>query len=78
MTGHGGATLAYTDVVLPATVQHERSGTVTNIEGRVSAVTAKVGAPGSAWSDVAIVAELAEEFGQNLGLTSIEVTAKAI
>ncbi len=78
VTGHGGATLAYADVVLPATVQHERSGTVTNIEGRVSAVTAKIGAPGSAWSDVAIVAELAEEFGQNLGLTSIEVTAKAI
>ena len=78
VTGHGGATLAYADVVLPATVQHERSGTVTNLEGRVSAVTAKVGAPGSAWSDVTIVAELAEEFGQSLGLASIELTAKAI
>ncbi len=78
VTGHGGATLAYADVVLPATVQHERSGTVTNLEGRVSAVTAKVGAPGSAWSDVTIVSELAEEFGQNLGLASIELTAKAI
>ena len=78
VTGHGGATLAYADVVLPATVQHERSGTVTNLEGRVSAVTAKVGAPGSAWSDVTIVAELAEEFGQRLGLESIELTAKAI
>ena len=78
VAGHGGATLAYADVVLPATVQHERSGTVTNLEGRVSAVTAKVGAPGSAWSDVTIVAELAEEFGIDLGLASIELAAKAI
>ncbi len=41
-------TLAYADVVLPAAVQHERHGTVTNIEGRVTNVTAKIGAPGSA------------------------------
>ncbi len=78
VTGHGGATLAYADVVLPAVVQHERTGTVTNIEGRVSAVNAKLSAPGSAWPDVAIAAELAEEFGQNLGLASVEDAAKAI
>jgi anaerobic selenocysteine-containing dehydrogenase len=46
VTGHGGATLAYADVVLPAAVQHERNGTVTNIEGRVTNVTAKIVAPG--------------------------------
>jgi NADH-quinone oxidoreductase subunit G len=39
VSGHGGATLAYADVVLPAAVQHERIGTVTNIEGRVTSVT---------------------------------------
>jgi NADH-quinone oxidoreductase subunit G len=78
VTGHGGATLAYADVVLPAAIQHERNGTVTNIEGRVSAVTAKIVAPGSAWPDVAIAAELAEEFGQSLGLSSVEACAKAI
>jgi len=78
VSGHGGATLAYADVVLPAAVQHERTGTVTNIEGRVTSVTAKIVAPGSAWSDVAIAGELAEEFGQNLGLPSVEETAKAI
>jgi NADH-quinone oxidoreductase subunit G len=78
VTGHGGATLAFADVVLPAAVQHERNGTVTNIEGRVSAVTAKIVAPGSAWPDVAIAAELAEEFGQSLGLSSVEGCAKAI
>jgi len=41
VSGHGGATLAYADVVLPAAVQHERTGTVTNIEGRVTSVTAR-------------------------------------
>jgi NADH-quinone oxidoreductase subunit G len=78
VSGHGGATLAYADVVLPAAVQHERIGTVTNIEGRVTSVTAKIVPPGSAWPDVAIASELAEEFGQSLGLASVEETAKAI
>ena len=78
VTGHGGKTLAYADVVLPSAVQHERWGTVTNIEGRVTAVTAKIVAPGSAWPDVAIAAELAEQCGQSLGLTSVEQTARVI
>jgi NADH-quinone oxidoreductase subunit G len=78
VTGHGGASLAYADVVLPAAVQHERLGTVTNIEGRVTAVAPKIVPPGSAWPDVAIASELAEELGQSLGLTSIEQAAKTI
>ena len=78
VTGHGGATLEYASVVLPASVQYERLGTVTNLEGRVTAVTPKIVAPGSAWPDVAIAAELAEEFGQSLGLTSVEQTARTI
>ncbi len=78
VTGHGGATLAYAKVVLPAAVQHERLGTVTNIEGRVTAVAPKIVAPGSAWPDVAIASELAEELGQSIGLTSVEQTAKTI
>ncbi len=78
VTGHGGKTLAHADVVLPALVNHERVGTVTNLEGRVSALAPKVAAPGSAWSDVAIAAELAEACGQPLGLTSIEQTARVI
>jgi len=78
VTGHGGKTLAYADVVLPAAVQHERLGTVTNIEGRVTAVTPKIVAPGSAWADVAIASELAEQCGQTLGLSSVEQTAKVI
>jgi NADH-quinone oxidoreductase subunit G len=78
VTGHGGATLAYANVVLPAAIQHERSGTVTNIEGRVSAVSPKIVPPGSAWPDVAIAAELAEQFGQSLGLSSVEQTSQTI
>jgi NADH-quinone oxidoreductase subunit G len=78
VTGHGGKTLGYADVVLPASVQHERVGTVTNIEGRVTAVTGKIVAPGSAWPDVAIASELAEQCGQSLGLASVEETAKVI
>jgi NADH-quinone oxidoreductase subunit G len=78
VTGHGGATLAYANVVLPAAVQHERAGTVTNIEGRVTGVAPKIVAPGSAWPDVAIAAELAEQFGQSLGLFSVEQVAKTI
>jgi NADH-quinone oxidoreductase subunit G len=78
VTGHGGATLAYANVVLPAAVQHERVGTVTNIEGRVTSVAPKIVAPGSAWHDVAIAAELAEQLGQSLGLFSVEQVAKTI
>ena len=78
VTGHGGATLGYANVVLPAAIAHERSGTVTNIEGRVTAVTPKIVAPGSAWPDVAIAAELAEQMGQSIGLSSVEQTAKTI
>jgi NADH-quinone oxidoreductase subunit G len=78
VSGHGGQTLAYADVVLPAAVQHERLGTVTNIEGRVTAVAAKIVAPGSAWPDVAIASELAEQCGQSLGLASVDQTAKVI
>ena len=78
VTGHGGATLAFADVVLPASVQYERTGTVTNLEGRVTAVAPKISAPGSAWSDVAIAAELALEWGANLGLGSVELAAQVI
>ena len=78
VTGHGGPSLAYASVVLPTTVMHERLGTVTNIEGRVSLLAPKVTPPGSTWPDVAIAAELAEEFGQNIGLANPEETANLI
>ncbi len=76
VTGHGGATLAHADVVLPAAVQHERTGTVTNLEGRVTAVVAKIVAPGAAWPDVAIAAELARALGAELSMDSVEDVAR--
>jgi NADH-quinone oxidoreductase subunit G len=78
VTGHGGPTLAYARVVLPVAVAHERTGTVTNIEGRVTAVTPKIVAPGSAWPDIAIAAELAALLNGDLGLDSVEQTAHMI
>ncbi len=77
VTGHGGATLAHADVVLPAAVQHERTGTVTNLEGRVTAVVPKIVAPGAAWPDVAIAAELARALGAELAMDSVEDAARA-
>ncbi len=78
VTGHGGPSLEFADVVLPATVAHERYGTVTNIEGRVTGLAPKVTPPGAAWPDIAIAAELAEEFGQHLGLASPEDATAAM
>ena len=78
VSGHGGDELAFADVVLPALVGYERTGTVTNLEGRVTALAAKIAGPGAAWDDVAIAAELAELCGQHLGLTSITHAAETI
>lgn len=78
VTGHAGPDLSFADVVLPATVAHERTGTVTNLEGRVSALTPKIAAPGSSWSDVAIAAELAEALGARLGLDADATASRVI
>jgi predicted molibdopterin-dependent oxidoreductase YjgC len=59
-------------VVLPAAVAHERAGTTTNIEGRVSRLGHKLVAPGSAWPDWMIAASLAEAMGEDLGFGSAE------
>ena len=81
VAGHGSDTLAYADVVLPATVGYERRGTVTNLEGRVSALAAKVTAPGSAWDDATIAAEWAATLGAEWGWSgpdaaSVEIEAR--
>ncbi len=79
MTGHGGATLAYADVVLPAAVAaRTRRAPSPTSRAASRALDAKIVAPGSAWPDVAIAAELAEEFGQSLGLSSVVEAARAI
>ena len=51
----------------PCAVTHERPGTTTNIEGRVSRLGPKLSAPGFAWPDWMIAAELAVALGSDLG-----------
>ncbi len=60
------------DVVLPAAAFGEKSGTTTNIEGRVSRLHQKVTAPGTARPDWMIAAELAFRLGGDLGFDSVE------
>ena len=58
-------------MVLPAAEAHERPGTTTNIEGRVSRLGQKLVPPGQAWPDWMIAAELAVHLGADLGLDSV-------
>ncbi|MFC0082277.1 molybdopterin-dependent oxidoreductase, partial [Aciditerrimonas ferrireducens] len=57
---------ARAQVVLPVAVHHERAGTVTNLEGRVSRVAPKVTPPGQSWPDWMVAAALAERVGSPL------------
>jgi NADH-quinone oxidoreductase subunit G len=71
VTGHPSESVSsYADVVLPCAVAHERPGTTTNIEGRVSRLGQKLTAPGFAWPDWMIAAELAAALGTDLGVSS--------
>ncbi|HEY6473642.1 MAG TPA: molybdopterin-dependent oxidoreductase [Acidimicrobiales bacterium] len=72
VTGHPSQSVDdYADVVLPCAVAHERPGTTTNLEGRVSRLGPKVSAPGFAWPDWMIAAEVAGALGADLGLSSL-------
>jgi NADH-quinone oxidoreductase subunit G len=65
------------DVVLPAAGYAEKSGSTTNIEGRVSRLAAKVSAPGVARADWMIAWELGMALGTDLGFATLdEVTAE--
>jgi len=57
--------------VLPAAMAHERAGTTTNIEGRITRLGQKLVAPGQCWPDWMIAAELAERMSGGLGLSSV-------
>jgi NADH-quinone oxidoreductase subunit G len=71
VTGHPSESVdAHADVVLPCAVAHERPGTTTNIEGRVSRLGHKLTAPGFAWPDWMIASELAAALGADLGVSS--------
>ncbi len=72
VTGHPSQSVdAYADVVLPCGVAHERPGTTTNLEGRVTRLGPKVTAPGFAWPDWMIATELAGALGADLGVGSL-------
>jgi NADH-quinone oxidoreductase subunit G len=61
----------HADVVLPAAEAHERPGTTTNIEGRISRLGQKLVQPGQSWPDWMIAAELAVHLDADLGLDSV-------
>jgi NADH-quinone oxidoreductase subunit G len=63
------------DVVLAVAAFGEKSGTTTNVEGRVSPVTQKVTAAGTAMEDWMVAVELAERLGSDLGLESVAAIA---
>ncbi len=69
--GFLSASAARADVVLPAAIVHERFGTTTNIEGRVTRLGQKLVAPGQCWPDWMIASELAGRLGGDLGVESI-------
>ena len=71
VTGHPSASSTRADVVLPVAVAHERGGSTTNIEGRVTRLGQKLVAPGLAWPDWMIATELAAALGADLGFTSL-------
>jgi NADH-quinone oxidoreductase subunit G len=71
VTGHPSESVdAHANVVLPCAVAHERPGTTTNLEGRVTRLGQKLTAPGFAWPDWMIAAELAAALGGDLGVSS--------
>ena len=72
------ASVAHASVILPAAGFAEKSGTHTNIEGRVSRLAAKVSAPGVARPDWMIAVELGVRLGINLGLESVDEITEEI
>jgi len=69
------------DVVLPAAAFAEKAGTTTNLEGRVTTVSARVTPPGTARADWMVAAELAERMGHDelaATLSSVEAITAAI
>ncbi|MGH9163997.1 MAG: molybdopterin oxidoreductase family protein, partial [Acidimicrobiales bacterium] len=59
------------DLVLPAAAYAERSGTTTNIEGRITRLGQKVVPSGLAWPDWMIANELAARLGADPGFESV-------
>jgi predicted molibdopterin-dependent oxidoreductase YjgC len=60
------------DVVLPPTLAGERSGTITNLEGRVQGVNQKVAAEGGSMTDWRIALELARWLGTEIDIATVD------
>ena len=69
---------ANADAVLAAAAYGEKSGTTTNIEGRVTTVAQKITPAGTVRPDWMIAAELAIELGHDLGFGSVTDVTDAI
>ncbi len=78
VAGHPSPALDHADVVLPVAVAHERPGTTTNIEGRVTRLGQKLVPPGLAWPDWTIATALADELGYDLAIGSVTEIAEEI
>ena len=66
--------LRHADLVLPAAAFAERSGTLTDWEGRRQDVVAAVDPPGAARADYAILAECARFLGTSIGCRTLRDT----
>jgi len=65
-------TSARADVVLPCTLAGEKTGSVTNLEGRVQRVLRKVAPEGTAMDDWRIAVELALRLGSEFDLATVD------
>jgi NADH-quinone oxidoreductase subunit G len=78
VAGHPGPALEHADVVLPVAVAHERPGTTTNVEGRVTRLGQKLVPPGLAWPDWTIAAALSDELGFDLAIGTVADIAEEV
>jgi NADH-quinone oxidoreductase subunit G len=75
---HLSATSDRADVVLPAAAFAEKSGTTTNLEGRVTTLGRKVTPAGTSRPDWMIAAAIAQGLGVDLGYRSVDDITDAI
>ncbi|MBW8825655.1 MAG: NADH-quinone oxidoreductase subunit NuoG [Acidobacteria bacterium] len=72
LDGHLTASSRQADVVLPVVLHHEKPGTATNLEGRVTRLGQKITPPGSSRPDWMVAVELASRLGGDLGLETLD------
>ncbi len=72
------ASTSNADVFLPATLWGEKSGSITNLEGRVQRLNRKVAPEGTAMDDWRIAIELAARLGASVDLVTIDEVSDAL